>query len=116
MERKYPYKDKRYQGLKIFKDFIATGTTIEEIIEEALKIARKHATATSPGPWGPLDSWNHFFWSFGNAWRDMRNKKLHTYADVADTFPLCRVLTDEQIDYVAQQLGIKEVYKAETYR
>jgi len=120
IERKYPYKEKRYQGLKIFQNFLALGVTIEEVIEEALRIARKHATETEDGPWGSLHSWKHFFWSFGNAWRGLRNKKLYNKEfgcpDIAANFPICRVLTDAQIDYVAQQLDIKEVYKAETYR
>ena len=98
------------KGLKEFKE-VLKHHTIEEIIEEGIRI-----TLAFPNTWSPNTEWSNFMWGFGNAWMNFYKTIIGNKKDVAATFPIGDVLTSDQLKYIAQKVGIVEEYKKEIYK
>jgi len=75
-----------YKGLKEFK-IALRHASLKQILEEALEIA---CDPTYDGIWGSQDSWSHFAWAFGQAWR----KHYHRQMDRIDLCKDLRMLSE----------------------
>lgn len=84
-------------GLK-YLDKAVAAVGMQAILEETVRIAKEF-----PDTWGP--GWPNVDWAFGNAWRNVLWEKKLAKGDIAATENLDEALTEEQLKWLADQLG-----------
>lgn len=85
-------------GLKKVDEAVAK-VGMPAILEATVKISRQH-----PDAWGK--GWPNVDWAFGNAWRHALFPDPHNAPEIAATENLDEALTPEDLQWLADQLGL----------
>ena len=97
---------KQKGGIKWYKH-VESVIGVDKIIDKTIKISTEF-----PDIWP--NRWDNVHWSFGNAFRSYYDDKNYNVPRIRNnnqaSFNLDEVLTNEQINYIKEQLNIKEPY------
>lgn len=107
MVKEYIFKNTDYKDIDILKNLLEN-VSVEVIIDRSIRIAKDYY----------LDkyiNWGCFFWAFNKAFREIENKRLNMLFEVSRTFPIYKILSKDQRDYIAIELKINEDYNEENY-